>query len=328
MPNASKLFEIVEPDLDVFPTRLFLVGDRRPSLDAYGFVQPMVSDEVLSAKDLLKLGATLITAPPWTGKSFVAEEIFSALKQVAPAPPPEIPRFDDRCHLTSFEKVGRVSRIEPDWWAVWEKGAKQACWLIDAIDEDERRQERQVLRALEHIEHLSEAARSRLHVLFFARENETPPHFVKKVEEIWPGTLRKVRLASLDRTNAARYVGSEAKLEHICRIIEEHKLQSIAGLPAVLLYLKKTTLDQFDNAEVWRGVLKSLMQRGGQDHEAEDLFTVATWLAAVLTFSGSWELEEDYPILEEVIPQSLDNFRLLRQAGRAATKTAIFRRSE
>lgn len=65
--------------LQSLPRRAFLASPRRPPVDGHGFVLPLPGTEALSASDLLLCSAALVVAPPWTGKTFVSDQLDNAL---------------------------------------------------------------------------------------------------------------------------------------------------------------------------------------------------------------------------------------------------------
>lgn len=318
------------------PKRIILTSPRRPLLDEQGFVLPLPAEEALDAADLLRQRAALVVAPPWTGKTFVAKGLHAALRSRPDLPP----GFGGFCFRTCFETLGRESPVKPLWWDNWAAGDRRACWIVDAVDEDERSGDRRIDEVLSLLEELPEEARSRLHVLFFCRESEVPPAFLERAGRLfgdwspsYPGGLRRLRLAGLDRESARALAGDEA-FERICRVIDANQLKELAALPIVLEHLRDSPSDEpVDRVEVWRGVLRNLLrQRPGRPSgalaspfEIEDCFAVVQWLAAVLTFSSLRELR--ILDLEEVIPRGgipASDLRLLREAAREAFRTSVF----
>jgi hypothetical protein len=211
--------------------------------------------------------------------------------------------------------------------------------IVDAVDEDERLEAgREAQEIFERLEDLGPAGRDRLHVLFFCRENEVPPHFEQSLERIFGESLRRFRLAGLDRESARDLVGVD-RFADVCRQIEAGSLQGIAALPVVLEHLASRSLSEtLDPPKLWRGVLMDLLRdsRGrarlpAHATEVDDRFEVVQWLAAVLTFSGWAELSLDAPnltspSLEQLVPREL---KVLREAAReAAVRTSVFERSE
>jgi hypothetical protein len=317
--------------LDILPRRIFLASPHRPRVDDHGFVLRLLDTDVVSALDLLQHSAALIVAPPWTGKTFISEQLDAALN------------LGGQLHKrVSFERP--ATSLRPAWWDDWLSAESPAWWIVDAIDEDERRGDCRTDEILELFEDLPKEARSRLHILFFCRESEEPQPFLSRAERLFgawsathPAGLRRLRLAGLDRESARDHVGAEA-FERVCRLIEVNGLQEIAALPSVLKHLGRVDPDQpLERLEIWRGLLKDLLrERPGRASfpvfrtEVEERFEVVQWLAAVLTFSGQRELRNDAPgsgpDLETLIPSGILGWNLQnsREAARESLRTAVF----
>ncbi|MES1242587.1 MAG: hypothetical protein ABUT39_13315 [Acidobacteriota bacterium] len=308
--------------LHSLPRRVFLASSRRPRADEHGFVLSLPEAEALTASDLLRCSAALVVAPPWTGKTFVSDQLDNALN------------LDGKLRKkVSFERP--AASLKPPWWDSW-RSRGEAWWIVDAIDEDERRGDCRIDEILDLLEELTKEERSRLHVLFFCRESEVPAKFLSRAERLFgswsvarPPGLRRLRLAGLDRGSARDLVGEDA-LERICGLIEANGLQEIAALPAVLESLKKYEPGRsLDRREVWRGVLLSLLREPRSSGristspiEVEDLFAVSQRLAALLTFSDRQEgWGTDF---ETLVHPDEKEFRVLREAARQAVRTAVF----
>lgn len=317
--------------LDDLPRRIFLEGERRPDLDDDGFVRS--SGESLLAEDLLASTAILAVAPPWTGKSFVARQLEASLKGGAREGSFCSPEFVER---TSFEE--RAPRLRPLWWDRWKDGDQRACWIVDAIDEDERHRRDQVYPILELIESLPESSRTRLFSIFFVRISDIPKAFDERIGQLFGTGLKRVRLTGLDREAAKTLVGAE-QFGRICALLRDNGLREVAALPPVLLHLLdlkgEAVPGRLDQEAVWRGILKNLLRE--QPHryrpspsevEIEDSFKVAQRLAAIVTFCGHQEISEPPRPgtleLEEAFPAADREFRILRQAGREVVKSAVF----
>lgn len=299
--------------------RILLTSPHRPLLDEQGFVLPLPASEVVPAAELLRHSPALIVAPPWTGKTFVSEKLHELLKD----------QPDLLCARTCFETLGRDAPVQPSWWDGWTAGEGHACWIVDAVDEDERSGDRRIYEVLDLLDALPKGALARLQALFFCRESEVPPDFLRRAGHLFGPRLRRLRLAGLDRESARALVGEDA-FDRVCRLIEESGLRELAALPAVLEHLKGSRSSApLDRLEVWRGVLRDLLgPRPGRPGaapsgiEAEDRFEVAQWLAALLTFGNQRELR--LSDLESLIPREVSQFRLLRVAAREALQTAVF----
>ena len=175
------------------PRRILLAARRQPLLDDLGFVLPI--GKIFQVADLLHPGAALVVAPPWTGKTFLAEQLDRALRTSSAW----------RCHHIGFESPGR---LQPPWWDAWRRDDGHACWIVDAVDEDERLGNRRIYEILDEMGGL-EKERDRLRVIFFCRENEVPASFEKRINEIFGRDLRQFRLAGLDRESARDLVGPD-----------------------------------------------------------------------------------------------------------------------
>lgn len=320
--------------LDALPRRIFLEGDRRPITDPLdGFVRPIG----ISVQELLAHTAVLVVAPPLTGKTFVSKQLERALvsEQRSSSALP----LRGFCERTSFETSGRTNRLDPVWWEPWKKSAEQAWWLVDALDEDERRGDRRAHEVLDTVRDLPPEALSRLHLILFSRLNEVPAWCEEKLLQlfgIWsqehPQGLRRVRLAGLDREAARTLVGSE-RFEHVCMLIRKSRLQSLAPYPSVLEHLRKRSADEsLTEEDIWRGVLTDLLHERRGDSLLSPLeqerFKVAQRLAAISSFCGEQALRLDTPGLEDLIPANDPNLGDLRLAAQEVVgKTAIFERS-
>lgn len=314
--------------LDPLPHRIFLEGEREPIPDFDGFILPVGT--VLTPRDLLEQAAVLAFAPPWTGKTTVARGVFQAL-----AAHPFLA-------LTCFEACERGASVEPPWWETWRDSGDLAFWIVDAVDEDARK-DKQSLRILQLLRDLPAEARARLRLSAFCRINEVPPWFEQGLEAVYgpwspdrPHGLRRLRLAGLDRESARTHVGP-GRFERVCRLIRGNSLQALAPYPAVLQYLAERGEDEnLSRDTVWEGVLIDLLrEKRDRDEpsqplfrsEVEDRFAVAQRLAALTTFGGIDAVRPDTG-LESLFPQTIPGYAELRMAARETWKTSIFERSE
>lgn len=312
--------------LDDLPRRIFLDGVQKPLTDPFdGFVRPI--GKILSVQELLAYSAVLVVAPPLTGKSFVAKQLERVLTL---EPSSEAFPWRGPCERTSFEISGRTTRLAPLWWESWQGGTEQAWWLVDALDEDERRGDRRAQEILDLVRSLPLEARSRLHLILFSRLNEVPAWCEEQLPKL--EGFRKVRLAGLTRDEARTLVGSE-RFDHVCNLIRNSRLQSLASYPSVLEHLRKQPADaSLTEEEVWRGVLMDLLQGRRRDPFLSPLeperFEVAQRLAAIVTFCGEQALRLNTPGLEGLLPARAQHLGDLRLAAEEVVgKTAIFERS-
>lgn len=316
--------------LDALPRRIFLEGEQIPLPDPLdGFIRPI--GEILPIRDLLACSAALVVAPPWTGKTFVSRQIKHALTLEG--------RFCERTSFEAADAPGRNERLLPDWWSSWKDGEDQAWWLVDALDEDERREDRRAREVLDLVRSLPPEARSRLHLILFCRLNEIPPWcdgLLVELFGVWSPEhhqgLRRVRLAGADRETARTIVGSE-RFDRICELIRRNGLQSLAPLPAVLDHLRgKVEEETLTEESLWRGVLMDLLQDRRSEPflsplEAER-FEVAQRLAAISTFCGEKAFRLDFPGMETLLSSGAPLLGDLRLAAREVLKkTAVFERT-
>jgi hypothetical protein len=310
--------------LDALPRRIFLEGGREPSPDQDGFILPIGT--VLTPKDLLEQAIVLVVAPPWTGKTTVAEGISRALKS------------HPFSKLTCFEKSERGARVEPSWWERWKGTEEEAIWIVDGLDEDARK-DRQSFKILELLRD-AEDARARLHLIALCRTNEIPGWFERDLEELcgaWsldhPLGLRRLRLAGLDRDTARAHVGA-SRFDRVCQLIRSNDLQTLAPLPAALTYLAREDGENLTKADVWEGVLKDLLREKRDDParpsfkaEVEERLAVSRKLATLATFCGVGSVQPDAG-LESVFPETVHGYEEHRLAAREAWKASIFERSD
>src|SRR6185436_15648862 len=310
--------------LDTLPRRIFLEGEREPIADPDGFVLRIGT--VLTPKDLLEQAVVLVVAPPWTGKTTVAEGMSMALKA------------HSFFELTCFEKRERSARVEPTWWGRWKDSDEEAVWIVDGLDEDARkdRQSFKILRLLRD----AEGARARLHLIALCRTNEIPAWFESGLEDlcgVWrpdhPLGLRRLRLAGLDRETARAHVGP-SRFDRVCQLIRSNDLQTLAPLPAALTYLARVDGENLTKADVWEGVLKDLLREKRDDPdrpsfkaEVEERLAVSRTLAALATFCGIEPVQPD-PGLERALPETVRGYAELRVAAREAWKASIFELSD
>jgi hypothetical protein len=304
-------FDSVE-GFDALPRRIFLEGEQRPFSDPDGFIRPI--EGTVPVRDLLASSATLVIAPPWTGKTFVSKQIKDVLSRSG--------RLCERTSFESAEAPGRNGRLLPSWWPSWQEGASPAWWLVDALDEDDRREDRRAREIVDLVGDLPPEARSRLHLILFCRLSEIP---------LWCDDvpdLRRFRLAGADRETAKILVGSE-RFDRVCELIRRNGLQSLASLPIVLEYLRDKGVDtELTEESVWRGVLKDLLHDQRSGPWRSERFEAAQRLAVLSTFCGEKALL-DLSALETLFlsgaPPQTD---LRRAAGEVLKRSAAFEPAE
>jgi hypothetical protein len=184
-----------------------------------------------------------------------------------------------------------------------------------------------------------ETHRLRLRLLVFTRERSWLPEFEERLGRCYvsqgPGML-SVRMAPLDRREAAEMIGSEAGFERIADLIRRNELSAIAGYPRVLAHLRDWRGGPLSVAEVWEAILKDLLcehthARKQPTTELEDRFEAATRIAVVLTLADRGELSggssagQD-PTIEEIFPFTGVNrgADVLRRAARESSRLGPF----
>jgi len=302
--------------LDTLPRRIFLEGAREPHADPDGFI--LRAGSVLEPRDLLAEAAVLVAGPPWIGKTTVAKRLSRFLQETT-----------SFSWLTSFDER-ESGASEPLWWPDWLGGTGSAVWIIDAVDEDARK-DRQCFRILRSIRELSPEIRARLHLIAFCRINEIPPGFERDLEEIF-GALRRVRLAGLDRDAAREHVGP-GRFRRVCELVRGNDLQPLAPYPAVLTWLAERGEGEIlTKPDVWEGVLKDLLREKRDDParpsfhvEIGERLGVACKLAALTTFCGIGDVDPEEG-LERAFPETAHGFAENRRAVREAWRGSLFER--
>jgi len=130
-----------------------------PPLDEYGFLAPDFAESSARVDELFALQAVLIVAPPWAGKTFLAKQLISHFREHQDNPDDLAP-FGKYFHDTLFERGGMGVEVMPSWWDEWRRSKKRACWIVDAVDEDERRGFGQFMKILDTIDGLPDEQRS------------------------------------------------------------------------------------------------------------------------------------------------------------------------
>jgi hypothetical protein len=324
------------------PTRRLIRIDVRPAFDEHGFLAEEFCAAAPRVDSLFDRHAVLVVAPPWSGKTYLAGQLYRYLSDTAEGPDRSL--FGRNVHATLFEQQGAAT--DPPWWAAWQDGTDRACWIVDALDEDARGRLKQMHGILDRIEALPNPTRDRLLLLMLARENEMPEDIRSRVEKTYgkpgggdDGKFLILRLAPVDASIAKQIVGAGSTVfDKVCTLIKQNRLESIAALPVVLEYLARQPADtKATTADVWRGVLKNLlrdMRRERTDTMAltpiDERFTATCRVAAALTFSGRREVDSglgqsDAPGVEDLFPLGSTS-EALRQPAREALRSAIFQR--
>ena len=332
-----------DPSLIAGTPRLF--AELTPSalldvhLDRYGFLTP--SPQFFGFERLLERPCSLVTAPPWIGKSFMAERITGFLRaDLAPEPLTK----SHFLHPTNLEARLRGQPLEPNWWTEWQNSGAVATWIIDAVDEGQRKEDGALCPALLRLfDELTPPQRERLRLLLFARESdlqEVAPDFEKGLRRVF-GEVFRAELLRLDAQNAKEFLESVHQggqsFGRVLALIERNSLQAVAGYPTALEYLAKRPSDaDVTVSDVWRGVLEQLLDKQPSSRPARfetevDLrFSTVARIAAALTLSGHDGFADtgggDLPAWSEIVPSSLPPYLAASpRAAREAFRSAVFR---
>ena len=308
-------------------TRRFRATQRGVSIDTdeFGFVDAPFSYEI---EDVLRYSAVLIRGQPWTGKSYIAEQISKQRWQL------ELGR-----HVWTLLLQDHCSRqplVGTDWDA-WRDSKENACWIIDSIDEGELIEPNVSHAILDQIRSLNADGLSRLRVLLFVRADEVPDGLKDGLQEVFGDSFADLDLLPLDRNNAERYVGI-SRFPATLDAIKRFSLKSVAAYPAALAQIAAHANDeQLTDVEVWCGVLTELLRErrsSGARHqlpqsEIEHQFNAAARLAVVMTFSEIAQLSKEGsgqagPCLADLINPDAAVDGISRDAARAVVRTAMF----
>jgi hypothetical protein len=236
---------------------------------------------------------------------------------------------------TFFEYSSAAMEMKPPWWETW-KGCdgQRACWILDALDEDNRRYQH-IHRVLDLVQGLSPETRRRLFLLMFVRENERPRNVDQRLGEIYEssgpthnGDLQVMRLAPVCARIARQIVGSDEAFHRVCRLITENRLQAVASLPIVLQSLSRWKAGaSVGLKDLWVEVLKWILRDRRREDEApeklcpiDDRFRAATRIAAALTFAGAFEIDagvgdSSSPSVPDLFPATMPKVDQLRLAA-------------
>ncbi len=311
-------------------TRLF--AERTASVllemprDEHGFLQP--SSRFFGFERLLDRPCSLIVAPPWTGKTFTARRIDRSLSGL---------------HLlTDLEARLLGQPIKPDWWNNWKRSQTRATWIIDALDEGQRREEGLCPCLIGLLRELSDPQRDRLRLLIFAREGDLKtiaPEFEGSLREVFQKDFFAAELLPLDANNSKDILESQGlgaeDWTRILYLIKQNGLQAVAAYPAALLFLAKQKKGvELSVGDVWEGVLQQLLEEHHYhsrpfQSELESRFAGASRIAAMLTLAGEEELAEtgttSHPTLSETFPLPESSYtKATREAAREALRSGMF----
>ncbi len=227
--------------------------------DGHGFVDPAF--DAITIEEILRSRFVLIVAPPWTGKSHVANKLSD--------------HFSDKCSIderrfydseyffsSNLENHSPRSDLFPDWWKDWKSStpADRALWMIDSLEEGEDIEKGVSNAIIEGIGSLQSRHRAKLTLVMFGRLAEIPPGFVDRARSILAEGFQVYELLPLNRDNAATIAGDN--FQKCLSLIQNNHLEGLAGLPAVIEYLCGQREDEeISSQDALMGVIESIIQR-------------------------------------------------------------------
>ena len=251
--------------------------------------------------------------------------------------------FGSFLELTCFEEGINVTQLLPPWWDQWKSSlpSKPACWIIDGLDEcelDNRGIPKRIVRAIAEVP--AKSHRSKLRLIILSRDRDMLKEFEDELRPLYAelgsdGPL-VLRMAPLDRDEAARMLGSRSEFDRVAEIIKQYDgLAGIAGYPRVLTFLGGWKgKEPLSPADVWEAILKDLLKEhnsvkdGRISSELEHRFKAVGRIAAVSMLSGQHELflssgNSTNPglVLEDVFP--LTSRSNLPETMRVAARESI-----
>ncbi len=321
------------------PTRRFLVAESKPELDEYGFLSTEFLPHTLNVLELFEFPITLVVAPPWTGKTYVCKQTYFYLQREAEQKP-QTARFGEYFHRTSFEEYAVGGEIFPTWWEKWLSSDHKACWLVDALDEDYRRNYNQMFSILNRLGELRDNKRRCVTVILFCRENDVPSKIRTRLNEVYgESSVRDICFAPLDLENAKTFIGSVENQKRVFDLITSNNLGVLGGLPTVLDCLKRQKPGTvITHVEVWRNVLLELLKDKANVGDAnsvepslKDQFRAITRIAAILLLSGQKEFTiqestDGMPSFDDLFPTNVQRTRDLRNASKYVLGSVVFYR--
>jgi len=194
---------LADQDLVLGTTRLFAArtaaGREAIRSDKFGLLES--SDQFFDYDQLLNYTCSLVLAPPWIGKSYVAKRIHGKLAAKGE------PRYES---LTALESYSRGDPFLPGWWDEWKKDRSIAVWIVDALDEGQQRDPSLCPKLLECLDHLALDQLDRLRLLILARDGDlraVAPGFESDLLERLHDRLFIAELLPLDADNARSLIG-------------------------------------------------------------------------------------------------------------------------
>lgn len=313
------------------PRRL-LVEHGLERRDELGFLDLGRTPAVTEVATLGNFPATLITAPPWLGKTTVARGLYDWLRGSTTA-------FGELAGRVTLTELGHPEReVPPAWWGRWlTESAKPAAWILDGLDEGADLNDRLLTSVQTVSEAVPDSHRKLLRLVMLTREHTQLGELRDNLRELYPSypgpRLRELALARVDRNYAEILVGP-ADFPRVAETIQQNQLETVAGYPVVLTFLKRHPVAPgLTTADVWRGVLRELLGQSQRDlgrpfqTEPEERFDAACRAAAVLTLTRrdtirEYSLDPAEPTIGSLF--GLETGNRLRLAAREVLRTAAF----
>ena len=187
--------------------------------DNSGFLKPDLVVDLLRPEDLLRFQCVLVTAPPWTGKTYVAKGIFNWLHRqgsavIARGRVPE----SVRSALTPLEDFVSGDSLEPPWWQEWTVDTTNGVWIVDALDEGYERERGIPFKIVQMIQSLSCAQRERLRLIILSRDYDVVAVVQNELQPLYEGqhdAYKRLVLAPLDRVEANNLVGPRRSINNV-----------------------------------------------------------------------------------------------------------------
>ncbi len=310
-------------------SRLFVRhGTKHPEPDEHGFTP--LSAEVLTIDVILAFGCVFIRGPQWIGKSHVAKQIELFLRSNHGSDS-ESAKY---IWSSDFEQRTAGTEVLPREWDEWRIESQDAYWIVDALDDGDRREENLSLDIVRKVKSLTVSELARLTIFVFRRANVVPPECPKQFETLFGDEYLDVELLPLDRA-AAETMLTPKYCSRVLNLISEKDLRSIAGYPVVLQTLKIDGLntDAMTTDAVWKRVLIELMveRRASRAKigmlDTEQLFLATSYLAAAMALSGIDQIgnDSDFSSLPKIASFVASGHRLFAPDYLVhATRTPLF----
>jgi hypothetical protein len=242
----------LEPNM---PSRRVLIESGVERRDEFGFLDLGHTPRTLTLTGLAEFPATWITSPPWLGKTTVARGLLNGVRALSN----QFGEIGNRMALAELGVPGIERDIPQCWWDEWSSApeAQPAVWIIDGLDEGADQNDRLLTAVLKCLGRLSDSHRDRLRLMLFSRPHSGLTDFREQLRSLYPHyterVLREFELARVDRATAEAIVG-KPDFPRVLDTIRENQLESVAGFPVVLGFLKRyPVVERLTLAQVWKG---------------------------------------------------------------------------